>query len=304
MDVPRERAKVVYVMGAGRSGSTILGVILGNCAGIFFAGELDKWLTRSGEPKLKDQRRIDYWASVRARIGEPDLLLGGKAHRYIERSSALFRLAHRRVRRDLLASYRRISSELYAAVAVTSGASYVVDTSHYPLRARELQALEAIDLYLILLIRDPRDVVRSFARDDVVERQFRPMTTRAYLLLTYVLSAWVFLKHPRERRMVLHYEDLLEDPTSVLSELLDRLGCRSELPQLDSLSTGIPLHGNRLLDAELVSFDRRSAERPGGRLGERLFAAILLGALSPLRPRVRVGSSGARRHSRARARAG
>ncbi|HEX4467726.1 MAG TPA: hypothetical protein VH025_11110, partial [Solirubrobacteraceae bacterium] len=46
-----EVTKVLYVMGAGRSGSTILGVMLGNCEGIFYAGELDKWLPREGRPK-------------------------------------------------------------------------------------------------------------------------------------------------------------------------------------------------------------------------------------------------------------
>ena len=37
-----------------------------------------------------------------------------------------------------------------------------------------------------------------------------------YLLLTYLLSAWVFAKHPRERRMVLSYEDLVDDPDGIV----------------------------------------------------------------------------------------
>ena len=40
----RVRPRVIYIMGAGRSGSTILGVSLGNCADLVYAGELDKWL--------------------------------------------------------------------------------------------------------------------------------------------------------------------------------------------------------------------------------------------------------------------
>src|SRR6202012_6063713 len=124
----------------------------------FFAGELDKWLSRSGEPKLKDAARVAFWSDVRARVVEPDALFDGRAHRYLERSSALFRRRRRSVRRGLLAPYRRITGELYAAVAASAGASCVVDTSHYPLRARELQAVAGIELYLLLLIRDPRDV--------------------------------------------------------------------------------------------------------------------------------------------------
>jgi len=42
------RPTVIYVMGAGHSGSSILGVALGNCAGVFYAGEVDEWLLKGG----------------------------------------------------------------------------------------------------------------------------------------------------------------------------------------------------------------------------------------------------------------
>jgi hypothetical protein len=293
-DVLPRRPKVLYVMGAGRSGSTILGVVLGNCDDMFFAGELDKWLARAGEPKLRDPVRVEFWASVRARVADADALFGGQAHRYLERSSALFRAGRRRARGRLRAPYGRAMNELYAAIATTAGTSYVVDTSHYPLRARELQSLHGIDLYVVLLVRDPRAVVASFARDDVDERQFHPRTTRAYLLLTYLLSTWVFLRHPRERRLVLHYEDLLEDPDRVVREVLARVGASAAPPDFSSLATGRPLHGNRLLSAETVSLERG---RPAGTQEHRgrLFAGAVLAVLGRLRPRVAVREgSGAR----------
>jgi hypothetical protein len=280
------RPQVIYVMGAGRSGSTILGVTLGNCADMFFAGELDKWLPRHGEPKLEDPQRVSFWRQVRAGIADPDAVRAGRPHRYLERSSALFRLRRRRVRRDLRAPYRRLMGELYDAVATTAGVSYVIDTSHYPLRAHELQPLQSVDLYLLLLVRDPREVVASFARDDVVERRFSPLTTRAYLLLTYVLSTWVFLKHPRERRVVLFYEDLRQDPERVLRELLDVLGSSAALPDFTSLATGMPLHGNRLVDSPIVTLQRGNPSPERESRGGRLFAAALTKGLATLRPRI------------------
>jgi hypothetical protein len=279
--------KVIYVMGAGRSGSTILGVTLGNCAGVFFAGELDKWLAREGEPRRRDSERVDFWRRVRLRVGVEQALRKGGAHRYLERSSALFRLGRLPARRRLKAPYRRTTEELYQAVAATAGVSCVVDTSHYPLRARELQALDGVELYLLLVVRDPQEVVASFARDDVAERRFSPLTTRAYLLLTYLLSAWVFLKHPSKRRAVLFYEDLLEHPDGTVLDLLGRFGCDTQPPDFTSLATGIPFHGNRLIDAESVSLQRTGSPPAGGSLGGRIFAGALTGTLSRLRPRVR-----------------
>jgi hypothetical protein len=293
------RPKVIYVMGAGRSGSTILGVTLGNCADVFFAGELDKWLPRDGEPKRKDPRRTAFWRQVRANIADPDVVRAGQPHRYLERSSALFRLRRRRACRRLRAPYRRVMGELYDAVASTAGARYVVDTSHYPLRAHELQPLQGVELYLLLLVRDPQKVVASFARDDVVERRFSPFTTRAYLLLTYALSMWVFLKHPRERRVVLFYEDLLQDPEGVLRDLLDRFGSSAELPDFTSLATGIPLHGNRLADSPVVSLQRHEPSADQGSRAGRLFAAVLMQGLATLRPRVSAHRRAQRSPSRA-----
>ena len=47
-----EKPKVLYIIGAHRSGSTVLGVTLGNCADMFFAGELHSWLSRGGVPSF------------------------------------------------------------------------------------------------------------------------------------------------------------------------------------------------------------------------------------------------------------
>jgi hypothetical protein len=289
-----KRPKVIYVMGAGRSGSTILGVALGNCADVFFAGELDKWLPREGAPKRKDRERAEFWRTVKTRVADPATVRAGQPHRYLERSSALFRLSRRGARRRLRGPYRRVMSELYGAVASTAGTAYVVDTSHYPLRARELQALSSVDLYLLLLVRDPQDVVASFAKDDVAERRFNPFTTRVYLLLTYLLSSWVFLKQPRESRMVLFYEDLLADPQGVLADLLARVGSGARVPDLTTLATGIPLHGNRLIDAASVSLKPSQEPREEKLSGGRLFAGLLTGGLARLRPRVSARAGGER----------
>ncbi len=249
-------------MGAGRSGSTILGVALGNCANVFFAGELDKWLPRAGEPKLRDARRTQFWAAVRERVADGEKLFGGEVPKYLERSSALFRVGGWPTRRRLRAPYRRVMEELYQAVASTAGVTHLVDSSHYPLRARELQGLEGIDMYLVFLVREPRSVIASFARRDVAERSFSALVTTAYLWLTHLLSLWVFLRQPREQRLLLRHEDFLADPEGVLRCLLDYAGAPTSVPDLTALSTGIPLHGNRLIDSEVVVLGRRAVARP------------------------------------------
>ncbi|MEA2335928.1 MAG: hypothetical protein QOG40_2418 [Solirubrobacteraceae bacterium] len=279
------RPKVIYVMGAGRSGSTILGVTLGNCDGVFYAGELDKWLLRSGEPKLTGHERTTFWKNVKNEVSDPEPLYGPEAHRYMERSSALFMPGGRSVRKRIRDSYLRLMEELYGAIAANARATHVVDTSHYPLRARQLQSLDGIELYLLLLVREPQQVIASFARGDVQEPRFNPAKTRAYLLLTHLLSAWVFVRHPPERRFVLANEDFAADPEGVLRSLLEHVDSPAPIPDLSSLRTGIPLQGNRLIRDEVVSLKPPSPRaRPG--LLSRALDFPTKAPVARLRPRI------------------
>jgi hypothetical protein len=254
-----DRTKVLYVMGAGRSGSTILGVTLGTCAGVFFAGELDRWLVRAGVPRRAGEPLERLWREVLADASPPAELLGG-ASTCLERSSALFDPRKLARRRRLRSPYLHASDALYRAVARASGDTSIVDSSHYPLRARELRALDGIDLYLIYLMRDPQQVVASLAREDVPERTFGLLAANAYLWLTNAVSAFVFLRHPRSRRLFVRYEEFIADPERVVGQILRQCQIDAAVPDFANLHTGLPFHGNRLIESETVKLGRPPSE--------------------------------------------
>jgi hypothetical protein len=293
--------RVIYVMGAGRSGSTILGVALGNCEGVFYAGELDKWPPRAGVPPLPGEERARFWARVRGLL-DADVLLGPDS-RSFERSSLLLSARAWRTRRRLRGRYRELAGSLFAAVARTSGASCVVDSSHYPLRARELQQAPGVELCLLLLLRDPQAVVRSLGRKDVPERSFGVLAANAYLWLTHLLSAWVFARQPRTRRLVVRHEDFLADPRGVLEAILAMCGTGTVPGELAELRTGPVFQANRLVRSELVTLEPRppapSRQRPS-----RLTALLqwplqrALARLSPLARRADAASALTRSESR------
>jgi hypothetical protein len=253
------RPTVIYVMGAGHSGSSILGVALGNCAGVFYAGEVDEWLLKGGAGRWAGAERTRFWGAVRERIGgRADDLIGESVNRLVERSSALLRLDHRGERRAILARYRPLTEELFAAIADVAEVDCVVDTSHFPLRAKELQSMRGIELYLIFLVRDPQAViesnVRAISRHEVAERRVKVLSSNVALWLTQLLSVYVFLRQPRARRMFLSHEQFLADPAGALRAILDGVGSPAQLPpDLTALRSGVPLEGNRLLAAETIA---------------------------------------------------
>jgi hypothetical protein len=289
-----ERPRVLYVMGAGRSGSTILGVTLGNCESVFYAGELDAWLSRSGEPQLEGGERERFWQEVRAQVPDAAALYGREPERAIDRSLSLFRVNKWRVRRRLRGPYRRVAENLYLAISGAAGTGVIVDTSHYPLRARELQSLTGIDLYLLYLSRDPRSVVASFNRTDVGQYSKSTLTTNVYLWLTNLLSVLVFLRHPRERRLFVRYEDFVADPAGVVERILVRAGVTVAPPDFSSLRTGIPFQGNRLIRSETIAL-RPGEQRNGARSAlTTLLQAPWTVVLARLQPRTSTTNGGAR----------
>jgi hypothetical protein len=288
-----EPVKLAYVMGAGHSGSTILGITLGNCDGFFYAGELEEWLLTAERPRWGASDRQDFWNDVTRRVSGAEAIFGGQANRCIERSSALLRFDLWPARRRMRPTYRRVAAELARAVADVAHAEYVVDSSHFPLRARELRELAEIELYLIFLVRDPRDVVASNTRElsphELAETRWRRLTMNAGLWLTQLLALGTFASHPEDRRIFVRHEDFLDDPAGVTRQILAMLGSDAELPDLQALSVGAPLQGNQLIRSDTVAVRSTPRARPH----DDPFTAIAQLIWRPLLARLRPAASAA-----------
>jgi hypothetical protein len=289
----RQTPTVIYVMGAGRSGSTIFGVALGNCAHVFYAGELEAWLRRSGVPNFPGVARAQFWDGVREDVKGDDLF-GDEVWRHLEYSLASFRPSSWVHRRRLRHRYRHVLERLYRAIALSAQSTHIVDTSHYPLRAHEIQRVAGVDLYLIYLIRHPLGVVASFKRRDVTNIPKSLLATNAYLSLTHVLSVLVFLRHPAERRLLLRYEDFIANSDAVMREILSRAGVSSPPPDPTSLKTGIAFQGNRLLVSETIALRDDATSASSGSYASYLTRLLQLPwtlVLSCLSPKATLSTS-------------
>jgi hypothetical protein len=265
--------KVVFVMGSGHSGSTILGVALGNCDGVFYAGELDNWLTRSGIPALAGRERTRFWQQVRAGVPGAQELFGYRSQEQLERASSLVRRLRSRERRAFRSAWREVTGSLYASIADASDSETVIDTAHFPLRALELQDLDSIELYLVLLLRDAEAIVGSFTRhvEEPSRRLRRVLGANLDIWVTHLLALAVYRRQPSERRLLVRHEEFLADPARELRRILDLTGSHAAVPDLEHLQTGYPIQGNRLIRTSEVSL-RIGAPESGPR--SRLTALV------------------------------
>ena len=261
---------------------------------------MEEWLVNSGMPVFGGSERTRFWAQVREQVHGAVQLFGGECNRCLERSSSVFRLDRWRARRRLRPPYRRVAQDLYRAIARASDCECIVDSSHFPLRARELKKLEGIELHLLFLVREPQSLVasrlRAVNRQDLAERRLRVLLTNMELWLTYLISLVVFLRHPRDRRIFMRHEDFLAAPERAVDQLLAVAGVRAQPPDISKLEIGVPLQGNsRLVRAEIVALNTRTRRPPRP---SRLTTALQLPwtvVFSRLRPCVRVGDQPAAR---------
>jgi hypothetical protein len=237
--------KVLYVAGWGRSGSTILGRILGQIQGFFLVGELryiwdrgliENRLCSCGAPFMK----CPLWQEVVSRtLGNDDHiaveelvdLRERELHtRHLLLTPTLTALQARLARME---KYAGAVEQLYHAVQHVSGARVIVDTSKFPSYGYVLQNLPSIELYVLHLVRDPRAVAyswnsrRKLKLDEDGSKKL--MTSHGFGKSSLVWDEWNLAienlrRQEPERQMLLRYEDFVASPRRSTKRILRFLG--------------------------------------------------------------------------------
>jgi hypothetical protein len=301
--------KVISIMGHGRSGSTVLGLVLGGHRNFECVGELHK-LSRSGWTR-DDTRRCacgvpihecEYWADVYRRwidkVGSDGLERYVGLQNRFERSRWWWPrlLVEGRQKSSSFVVYSEMTAALYEAISEVSGKGVVVDTSKPPIRNYALLLNDNLDTHLIHLIRDGRGTVWSLSksqRRDVEagiprDRPPRPAwRTSLRWALTNLESEWVAARAGKAHAVRVNYERFVERPGEVLRDVGLLAGEDfSEVDQAlragEAFAAGHSVGGNQLRmarrvvllpdfewRAKLPSRDEQIFWRISGRLAQR-----------------------------------
>jgi Sulfotransferase family len=198
--------EVVFIMGAARSGSTLLGVLIGQPDDVFYAGELCDWAERDGFSSIDHSQ--EFWKRIRERVGPPTI----EAHTYKRLFEHPAGLGRASARRSTRVNYERMTWQVLCSVADESGCAIVVDSSHYPRRARALRRLLGErKVRLVYLVRRPSSVARSFQASEYKGA----LSFNLYLMVVSLLSWAAYLTHPRSNRVIVSYESLTVDPLEI-----------------------------------------------------------------------------------------
>jgi hypothetical protein len=237
------KPRVLYVLGYGRSGSTILGMALGQHPGIVNLGEISALRRFVPGPTYRAPRacgclqqldQCPYWTGVARRLGSlerlarPDLTMSPTMgwRRY---APWLPEPDGDHVR------WAEAAAELYRATLEEAGAVVAVDTSKGATRAFWLWKSGVVDLRFIWLTRRLEDVLRSQIRHGnspfKTALSWRLAQRQAGQMARQVENAGASV--PR-----ISYERLTEEPRTILSEILAHVG----LPWHEDVLTPRPDH--------------------------------------------------------------
>jgi hypothetical protein len=263
-DPAGEPIPVLFIAGAGRSGSTLIDRVIGAQPGFLSLGEThfiwqrsfaDDQLCGCGEPF----HRCPFWNQVCERafdtsIEDFPVETALRRKRAVDRKGVLAELISADAvarRSSSVASYGELLAPLYDAARACSGSRVLVDSSKDARHGFILARLPSIRLHVLHLVRDPRAVAFSWTRKrDRPEIHWREekMPIEGYATSS---TRWLIQNSLSERLAAfadsyhrVRYEDFVAAPSTSLLPALEAAGAeRAELAELlDQQITLRPAH--------------------------------------------------------------
>ncbi len=241
------RVKVLSVVGPGRSGTTLIGNILGQQPGWTSVGEL-RWLWRRG---LLDGRPCGcgqplpeclVWSDTLRRVDErldprtpsaDQVVAWQDAMAPLRRRLPILRSTTPRERDQAeLVAYTRLLDAMYAEIAAVSGARVVVDTSKRPHDATVAARAVGVDHYVVHIVRDPRATAFSWGRvkplpageGQAAMGTRSPISAAARWIENTAGTVVLRRRIPASRWLFLRYEDFARDPRGTVLALARLVG--------------------------------------------------------------------------------
>lgn len=239
-------ARVLFIVGKGRSGTTLLGNLMGQADRFVSVGEL--WRLWQEDPAAtlcgcgSTLPACELWSVVLDRVDvseERRRAMLDRQQRVMSWTSApamLWRPLRTPGFRRSLAEYGAVMASLYRAVAEAAAAEVVVDTSKWPLDPG-LLGHAGVDAFGVHVVRDPRAVAHSWRRRKAYPGggempRFSPVYSAVSWSARNLLAEWA-RRRVAPRWLRLRYEDLVADPVGAVGDIMTLVGASGGAPGVE-----------------------------------------------------------------------
>jgi hypothetical protein len=271
---------VAYVGGAGRSGSTVLALLLAQLPGFVAVGGVTNLWERGLQQNYlcgcgARFRSCEFWEQVgREAFGgweEVDLneilRLKSTVVRYRHWPSYLAPRVHPGLS-ESAAEYCNYARRVYTGVARVSGANTIIDNSHDISPALLLGRTRGVRGHIIHLVRDSRGVVFSLAKyvaraeaDSASAYMTRYAPGRASMEWVAANLPYHLIRSRSLRTLRVRYESLVTSPATELGRIVEFLGGKgADVPLSIYEADSIEIAPNHMISGNPHRLDRKRIE--------------------------------------------
>lgn len=249
--------KVIYILGAGRSGTTLLDIILGSNPTIFSGGELNRFAEYGGKPVSIDNHSETalFWEKFRTRMPlewqEDNFRQVHKFCKQFEYHTGIFK--SRSYNKSVyFKEYNQYIQTFFDTLSSFVSQPILIDSSKYPLRGYFMSKILKYDIAFIYLKRNPVDVVRSFEKKDLEQPSKNWINANLYLFGVNITCLYIYNKLKKNHKTIaIKYDDLISNPETVLKQVGDQLNIDVSksleiLRNNESFTPGLLFDGNRI----------------------------------------------------------
>lgn len=264
---------IIYILGSGRSGTTLLDIVLGNSLGILSCGELMRFVETRGKPPecTTDSENYRFWSRITDRMsrkyaGRIDFNNLLRIIRGIEYHRSLLRTYFGMLADGNISEYKTYNRHLFDSIFETVSETVIVDSSKWPSRALALYKYLDYDICFIYLVRNPVMVVKSFGKAGIEQDRKGYISANIYYFLVNSVCKLVLRKLRNARTVTVRYEDLIANPEGALEHIQNELKVDlsksiSLIKQGKHLQVANLFEGNRIRHKSAIKL-RQSKEKP------------------------------------------
>ncbi len=277
--IENKKIKLIYLMGMGRSGGTLVGKILGQIEDTTFVGEIrhlidrgfkENWECSCGD-KFKDCK---HWRKIfiqtflnNEKVKLSDFI---RIQESFDRTTMIIKTFWILIKIKIfkhnnkeLNIYKNLNSKLYHNISESFKTNNIIESSRYPGRALMLNRCDDIDLFIIHLVRDPRGVINSQLKKQQ-ERTGKKSKIALRNILTWNITLFIGyiiqLIFKKSNITFLCYENFIKRPHESLQRILNEANLSTKkLPEFSSENAIHikPVHvfsgnENRYLSGEII----------------------------------------------------
>ena len=204
---------VIYLLGAGRSGTTLLATLLNNHNDIETLGEMHQFFEFLEDDKDcscgKSLKTCNEWKTAVSSL----TFNASSKRKFVEQEETHLKIPGLLVGKTADRKYLTIQEEVFSKIHKHRPSKWYVDSSKYIARFLLLKKSKKLNIKGIYIVRDPRGVVHSFQKK--VQTSKSPLSA---LLYYNTINLFAEIAYRMDNDILkIRYEDLMDQPEETLS---------------------------------------------------------------------------------------